>query len=29
MNKAKYELVKFIDGEIELEVSVDPKSETL
>lgn len=29
MTKAKYELVKFIDGEIELEVSIVPKSETL
>ena len=25
----KYELVKFIDGEFELEVTVDPKEETI
>ena len=30
MNKeSKYDIVKFIDGEFELEVSVNPKEETI
>ena len=29
MSEKKYEIVKFIDGEMELEVNISPKEETI
>ena len=29
MSEEKYEIIKFIDGELELEVNVNPKEETI
>ena len=29
MNDKKYEIVKFVDGELELEINVSPKEETI
>ena len=29
MSEEKYEIVKFIDGELELEVNISPKEETI